>query len=99
MRSCANISIVDDRVVEDTETFIVSLRSTGGEQVRLTDPMSTTVNILDNDGKMFFFHHTLLRIHIINFTTLFAYILSYSDRSWLHRNMLYLQRDDCTCLY
>ena len=52
-RTCINISIVDDQLVEGNETFFVSLRyseAPGRDQVELGKPNTTTVTIVDNDG-------------------------------------------------
>ena len=49
-RRCVNISIVDDNLVEDDETFIVSLTTSSGDQVLIGEPNTTTIRILDNDG-------------------------------------------------
>ena len=52
-RTCINISIIDDQLVEGNETFFVSLRyseAPGGDQVELGKPNTTTVTIVDNDG-------------------------------------------------
>ena len=52
-RACINISIVDDQLVEENESFFVSLRfseAPGREQVLLGKPNTTTVTIMDDDG-------------------------------------------------
>ena len=52
-RACFNISIVNDQLVEGRETFFVSLRlseASGGDQVLLGKPNTTTVTIVDDDG-------------------------------------------------
>ena len=52
-RVCINISIVDDQLVEEDESFFVSLRfseAPGGDQVLLGKPNTTTVTIMDDDG-------------------------------------------------
>ena len=53
-RSCANISIVDDQVFEDTETLLLKLSLNGTQQDLVRHeifPNQTMVHIVDNDGK------------------------------------------------
>ena len=45
---CEGISITDDNIFEDTETFTISLATAAGERVELDTP--SMVSILDNDG-------------------------------------------------
>ena len=49
-QQCCVIPIIDDNMVEDTETFIVSLTTNDGE-VNLIAPINATVSITDNDGE------------------------------------------------
>ena len=53
-RTCMNVSIIDDRLVEGNETFSMSLRvsDTGDsrDQVKLGMTNMTTVTIVDDDG-------------------------------------------------
>lgn len=44
-----DIDLVDDLLVEQTESFGVSLSFTSDKSIQLGDP--ATINILDNDGK------------------------------------------------
>ena len=51
-KSCVNISIVDDDVIEDTESFSVLLAETPGLDVRITlDPVEAEIEIIDNDSE------------------------------------------------
>ena len=50
---CVNISVAQDRVVEDTESFGVRLDRGSDEGVVLIEP-NATVSILDNDGTFVF---------------------------------------------
>ena len=51
-KSCVNISIVDDDVIEDTESFSVLLTETPGLDVRITlDPVEAEIEIIDNDSE------------------------------------------------
>ena len=52
-RSCINISIIDDRLLEGNETFSMSLQASdtaNRDQVKLGMPNTTNVTIVDNDG-------------------------------------------------
>ena len=42
-----NVSIIDDMIVEDTETVTLGLNSTDGQAI-VTD--TTTLSIMDDDG-------------------------------------------------
>ena len=66
-----NVSIIDDMIVEDTETVILSLNSTDGQAVA-TD--TTTLLIMDNDGMSVratstspSIQHTVLYVHVLLF--------------------------------
>ena len=49
---CVNVTILDNDVVEDSETFGISVSSSDPNVTLGTTP-SATVVILDNDGKCF----------------------------------------------
>ena len=50
--SCINISIVDDDVIENTESFSVLLEETPGLDIRITlDPVEAEIQIIDNDSE------------------------------------------------
>ena len=49
-RECFDITIIDDSIIEDTESFQVSLTS-ATENVVVTNSSSATVRIIDNDGR------------------------------------------------
>ena len=49
-RECFDITIIDDSIIEDTESFQVSLTS-ATENVVVTNSSSATVRITDNDGR------------------------------------------------
>ena len=56
MRSCVNVSIVDDDVLELTESFSITLERTLGLDDRIDlDPFDGEVEITDNDGMFVFF--------------------------------------------
>ena len=47
---CADIQLVDDSVLENNETFLVTLSSS--DSAILTNPDATTVTINNDDGNM-----------------------------------------------
>ena len=50
-RQCFNVSIIDDRDVEDSERFILDLSLTGDSTVPINViPNVSTVEITDDDG-------------------------------------------------
>ena len=50
-RQCIEIPIVDDMIVEETESFFVTLERTPGLDSRITlDPVDGEIEITDNDG-------------------------------------------------
>lgn len=49
--TCFNITITDDDVYEQTETFILTLSTTESLPVQIT-PNVSVIAILDNDGKL-----------------------------------------------
>ena len=49
--ACINIPITDDNVNEETEDFTVDLEPSNSE-VQKGDPNLSTVNIIDDDGKV-----------------------------------------------
>ena len=54
-RQCTEILIVDDMVVELTESFSITLGRTSGLDSRtMLDPVRTEVQITDNDGVLNF---------------------------------------------
>ncbi|ETW92157.1 MAG: hypothetical protein ETSY2_54335 [Candidatus Entotheonella gemina] len=53
-QSCNPILIVDDDVLENVESFNVTLERTPGLDVRITlDPVDGEIEITDNDGRFF----------------------------------------------
>lgn len=50
-RLCYQVFIIDDALVETTESFGISLESLDGQAGVKVDPASSEVFILDNDGK------------------------------------------------
>ena len=51
-RQCVNLTIVDDQVLEDTESFNVDLSRTTDLDARITlDPTAAVVDIIDNDSE------------------------------------------------
>ena len=51
-KSCINISIVDDDVIENTESFSVLLAETPGLIIRIMlDPVEAEIEIIDNDSE------------------------------------------------
>ena len=55
-RSCVNVSIMDDDVLEFTESFSITLERTLGLDDRIDlDPVDGEVEITDNDGMFVFF--------------------------------------------
>ena len=51
-RSCVNVSIVDDLVLENTESFFVSLERAAGLDARIRlDPVEAEIEIIDNDSE------------------------------------------------
>lgn len=45
-----NVSIIDDKIVEDNETFSLRIELSLTNNVNRTDPYVTTVTIMDNDN-------------------------------------------------
>ena len=66
---CTAISITNDAILEDSETFSVQLNTT--DQAVILNPSSSTVTILDNDSEsgsqsiIYFIHY----IHVLYYTT------------------------------
>ena len=55
-RRCVNVTIENDVVLEDTESFDVTLERTTGLDGRITlDPVDGEIEITDNDGKLVLF--------------------------------------------
>ena len=51
-RSCVTVTIVDDDILEMTESFDVTLERTPGLDSRITlNPVDGVVEITDNDGE------------------------------------------------
>ena len=60
-RSCVNVTIIDDEMLENTESFNFTLERTTGLSDRITlDPVDGVVEIIDDDGmfvsSITFFH-------------------------------------------
>ena len=54
-RSCVTVTIVDDEVLENVESFNVTLERTPGLDMRITlDPVDAVVEITDDDGLLIF---------------------------------------------
>ena len=54
-RSCVTVTIVDDEVLENVESFNVTLERTPGLDMRITlDPVDGVVEITDDDGLLIF---------------------------------------------
>ena len=50
-RQCVNVTIVDDDVLENVESFDVTLERTPGLDMRITlDPVDGVIEIRDDDG-------------------------------------------------
>ena len=55
---CTEIPIVDDMIVELTESFSVTLESTPGLDSRITlKPVDGEIKIYDDDGTQYTFRH------------------------------------------
>ena len=53
-RQCTSVTIIDDQVLEATETFFANLTRTGGLDIRITlDPVVAVVSIVDNDSELY----------------------------------------------
>ena len=53
-RSCVNITIHDDMIVENVESFTVTLERTPGLDMRITlDQVEAGIEITDDDGEEF----------------------------------------------
>ena len=64
-RQCTEIPIVDDMIVELTESFFVNLERTPGLDSRLTlDPVDGEIEIIDDDGIVSDMQILLLRSNI-----------------------------------
>ena len=58
-RQCTEIPIVDDMIVELTESFFVTLERTPDLDSRITlDPVDGGIEITDNDGVYYYHAHT-----------------------------------------
>ena len=56
-RQCTETTIVDDMIVELTESFFVTLERTPGLDSRITlDPVDGEIEIIDDDGVYMFPH-------------------------------------------
>ena len=51
--ACVDFQIIDDNRVELDPVLSVTLISTSPEGVRFSEPTSTAVTVLDNDGEFF----------------------------------------------
>ena len=66
-RSCTGVPIVDDLVLENDESFNVTLERTPGLDMRITlDPVDEEIKITDNDGR-----------YADNYNIVALYILTY----------------------
>ena len=53
-KRCVDVTIVDDNVLENVESFTVTLERTPGLDMRITlDPVDGVVEITDDDGLFF----------------------------------------------
>lgn len=52
---CTLVDIINDNVVEETEQFTVVLEKTSDHRIVLAHPTSTTIDIIDSDGKRYIF--------------------------------------------
>lgn len=51
-RACFDVTILDDRIDEGTESFTVDIESVPpGSNVIISNPDSTLISITDNDGE------------------------------------------------
>ena len=58
-RQCTEIPIVDDMIVELTESFFVTLEKTPGLDSRITlSPVNGEIEITNNDGVYYYHAHT-----------------------------------------
>ena len=58
IRQCTEIPIVDDMIVELTESFFVTLERTPGLDSRITlKPVDGEIEITDDDGMQYIFRH------------------------------------------
>ena len=58
-QQCTEIPIVDDMIVELTESFFVTLERTPGLDSRITlDPVDGAIEITDDDGVYYYHTHT-----------------------------------------
>ena len=61
-RECVNVTIVDDSVLENVESFDVTLERTPALDMRITlDPVDGVVEITDDDG--LFFNSSEMELH------------------------------------
>ena len=70
-RHCTEIPIVNDMIVELTESFFVTLERTLGLDSRITlDPVNGEIEITDDDGVYYYHAHTwnIFRIYMASFT-------------------------------
>ena len=75
-RQCFNVTIIDDRALEDTEDFFLSLTIAENSTIPVVViPDTLQVEIVDNDG-----------IHNLLTTTckaIFTFVCSYSHHCWV----------------
>ncbi len=50
--ACATVSIIDDRVLEQDEDFLIQITSTDPPGLRISPPSTTVVTIEDNEGRL-----------------------------------------------
>ena len=66
-RSCINITINDDEINEDDESFEVTLQHTSDLDDRIIiAPMTAEINIIDDDCKLNIIHSVLYNMDIFN---------------------------------
>ena len=63
MRSCVNVVIEDDEVLENIESLIVNLERTPGLDSRIElDPVRAVIEITDNDSKWCSLHAVMYHV-------------------------------------
>ena len=74
--SCIDISIVDDEVLENSETFFISLERSSTLSDRITlAPVDGTVEIIDNDGMCGYCGQPSIMSHYAKLTISHAYYI------------------------
>ena len=63
-RSCINMTITDDEILEDNESYEVTLQRTPDLDNRIIlAPMIAEINIIDDDGKLEVVIHGMIILH------------------------------------